>query len=117
MSFGLEDIRRWATALPEVEEATHFRLPSFKVRGKPFAGVEKGGATAIVSVDQAEAEAVVAAEPEGFEEVWRNANGRIFVGLRVDLSRVAAGHMEELVGKAWRHKAPKRLVAAYDAEG
>lgn len=30
----LDDIRRYARALPEVEEATHFRLPSFKVRGK-----------------------------------------------------------------------------------
>jgi hypothetical protein len=38
-----EDIRRFATAFPEVEEFTHFRVPGFKVSGKPFAGMEKGG--------------------------------------------------------------------------
>jgi hypothetical protein len=47
----LDDIRRLATAFPEVEEFTHFRQPAF----------------------------------------------------------------EELIERAWRNKAPKRVVAAYDA--
>jgi hypothetical protein len=36
----LDDIRRMATAFPEVEEFTHFRIrmPAFKVMGKAFAG-------------------------------------------------------------------------------
>ena len=35
-----DDIRRWAMALPEVEETSHFRfhLPVFKIRGRTFLG-------------------------------------------------------------------------------
>lgn len=111
----LDDIRRYATAFPEVEETTHFRLPTFKVKGKPFAGVEKGGRTAVVSVGQEEAAAAVAADPETFEEVWRKAATQIFVGLRVELARVSPERLQELVEQAWRNKAPKRVIAAYDA--
>ncbi|MCW3842563.1 MmcQ/YjbR family DNA-binding protein [Micromonospora yasonensis] len=111
----IDDIRRYATTLPEVEEFTHFRLPSFRVRGKPFAGVEKGDRTAVFSVSPEQAAAAVAADPTAYEEVWRKAATMIFVGLRVDLDRISEQRMRELVEQAWRHKAPKRLLAAYDA--
>ncbi|WP_219511417.1 MmcQ/YjbR family DNA-binding protein [Nonomuraea ceibae] len=113
---GIEDIRQCAMVLPEVEEATHFRLPSFKVAGKPFAGVEKGETTAIVSVTQADAQTAVTEEPEIYEEVWRagGPHGRIFVGLRVVLAKVTAERMRELVVLAWRNKALKRLMIASD---
>lgn len=55
----LDDIRRFATAFPEVEESAHFRQPAFKVRGKAFAGGEKGEATAVFSISQEEAAAAV----------------------------------------------------------
>lgn len=42
-----EDLRGFATPLPQVEESTHFGLPGFKVAGKPFAGLEKDRTTAI----------------------------------------------------------------------
>lgn len=112
----LDDIARFAVAFPEVEEVTHFRLPSFKVKGKPFAGVEKGGATAVFSVSQEEAAQAVADDPAIYEEVWRTAATKIFVGLRVDLAKVSRERVQELVEHAWRNKAPKRLVASYDAQ-
>ncbi|GIH27873.1 hypothetical protein Aph01nite_61830 [Acrocarpospora phusangensis] len=113
---GLEDIRQYAMAFPEVEEMPHFRLPSFKVNGKPFALLEKGDATAIISVGQADAQAAAAQDPEVFEEVWRagGPNGRIFVGVRVVLAKVTAERLRELTELAWRHKAPKRLVTSFD---
>ena len=111
----LDDIRRYATAFPEVEETTHFRLPTFKVKGKPFAGVEKGAETAVVSISKEDAAAAVAADGEVFEEVWRKAATDIFVGLRVDLAKVSEERLAELVESAWRNKAPKRVIAAYDA--
>ncbi len=113
----LATIREIALALPEVEEASHFGLPSFKVRGKPFAGVEKGERTAVFSVSQDEAARLAADDPESREEVWRTAGPkRIFVGLRVDLSTVSSRVVRELSELAWRNKAPKRVVAAYDAD-
>lgn len=52
---SLDDIRRYALRHPEVAESRHIRQPSFTVRGTPFAGVVKGGTTAVFSVSQQEA--------------------------------------------------------------
>lgn len=110
-----DDIRGFATALPEVEEFTHFRigLPGFKVRGKPFAGMDKGETTAVFCVGREEAAAAVAAAPSVYAEAWRP--NRTFLGLRVELAEISCERVAELVEHAWRNKAPKRLVAAYDA--
>ena len=109
----LSDIRRYATALPEVVEQPHFRLPAFRVADKLLAHLEKGDAHAIVCVGQAEAKSAAAAQPDVYEEVWRD--GRIFVGLRVDLARITQQRMQQLVEHAWRNRAPKRLVAEHDS--
>ena len=110
----LTDIRGYAMALPDVVEQPHFRLPGFRVADKLLAHLEKGDAHAILCVGQAEAASVAAEEPDAYEEVWRN-NGSIFVGLRVDLAKVGAERMRELIEHAWRHRAPKRLIAKHDS--
>jgi hypothetical protein len=109
----LADIRRYAMALPDVVEKPHFRLPGFRVADKLLAHLEKGDAHAIVCVGQEEARTAVANEPDIYQEVWRN--GRIFVGLRVDLTKVTKKRMRDLIEHAWRNRAPKRLVAEYDS--
>ena len=93
-----DDMRGYAMALPEVEEKPHFRLPGFRVADKLLAHLEKGDTHAIVCVSQ---------------EVWRD--GRIFVGLRVDLAKVTEKRVQELIEHAWRNRAPKRLVKEYDS--
>jgi hypothetical protein len=108
----LADIRGCAMALPDVVEQPHFRLPGFRVADKLLAHLQHGETHAIVCVGQAEAEAAAAARPDVYEAVWRN--GRFFVGLRVDLAKVPPERMRELIEHAWRHRAPKRLVAEYD---
>ncbi|RLP98018.1 MmcQ/YjbR family DNA-binding protein [Micromonospora sp. CV4] len=108
----LADLRSYAMALPEVVEKPHFRLPGFRVADKLLAHLERGDAHAIVCVGQAEASTAAADQPDIYEEVWRN--GRIFVGLRVDLCKVTEERMRELIEHAWRNRAPKRLVAAHD---
>lgn len=108
-------LRRFATAFPEVEEFTHHlhKQPGFRVRGKAFAGLEKGGGTAVFSVAEQEARTAIAAEPGVYEGV-RRPNGT-WVGVRVDLAAVPDERVRELLDHAWRNRAPKRLVAAYDA--
>lgn len=112
-----DDVRRLATAFPDVEEFTHFRfkVPGFRVGGKAFAGMEKGERTAVFSVGAEEAAAAVAAEPAVYEEVWRPGARPSLVGVRADLAQVSPERVAELVEHAWRHRAPRRLVAAYDA--
>ena len=109
----LADVRGWAMALPEVVEKPHFRLPAFRVADKLLVHLEKGDAHAIVCVGQAEATALASAEPSVYEVVTRE-HGRIFVGVRVDLAAVEPGRMRELIAHGWRHRAPRRLVAAHD---
>ncbi|MEU8299620.1 MmcQ/YjbR family DNA-binding protein [Micromonospora sp. NPDC048909] len=110
---GLADIRGYAMALPDVVEKPHFRLPGFRVADKLLVHLEKGDAHAIVCVGQTEAKVAAADRPDVYEEVWRN--GRIFVGLRVDLAKVTEKRVQELIEQAWRNRAPKRLVAEYDS--
>jgi hypothetical protein len=109
---GIAKIRAYAMAHPEVSEAKHFNLPAFKVRDKVFVVIQKGSTHAIVSVDETQAEAAAAVEPQAYQVVRRN-NGRIFVGVRVDLAKASGVRVKELVEQAWRHKAPKSLSAAY----
>lgn len=113
---GLSELRTMAMTLPEVEEGPPVwaarRIAAFKVAGKSFVGVEKGGVTMTVSLAETEAKAIAAKHPHSYEEIWRN--GKIFMGLRVDLSKVPTRQVRELIEKAWRHSAPKRVVTAYD---
>ena len=110
----LADIRSYAMALPDVVEKPHFRLPGFRVADKLLAHLEKGDAHAILCVSQVEAKTAATDQPDVCEEVWRQS-GQIFVGLRVDLAKVTKRRMQELIEQAWRHRAPKRLVAEYDS--
>lgn len=113
-----EDVRGCALALPEVAEKPHFGRPGFRVGDKLMVSLHDDGdvPTAIVGVTRGTAARETAVDPEAFEEVWRS-DGRIFVGLRVDLSTVTIDRLRGLVEDAWRNKAPKRLVKAYDEAG
>jgi len=102
--------------MPEVEEGPPVRaarrIASFKVAGKSFVGVEAGGATITVSLAEKNARAFTAEHPDAYEEIWRS--GKTFMGLRVDLSKIPAERLRELIDASWRHSAPQRLVAAND---
>lgn len=115
---GLSELRAIAMALPEVEEGPPVqaarRVAAFKVAGRSFVGVEKGGVFITVSLGQKEAKAVAAEHPDAYGEIWRS--GKIFMGLRVNLSKVPARRVGALIEKSWRHCAPKRIVAAYDEQ-
>jgi hypothetical protein len=110
-----DEIRRWATALPEVEETSHFRfhVPVFKVRGRTFLGMGKDETTAVFCVSEQEADNAAAADPATCEAVRRLDARRSFLGLQVDLGDVSEERIRCLVENAWRQQAPKRLVAAH----
>jgi hypothetical protein len=113
----LAEIRSCALALPEVQEGPPVpaarRVAAFKVAGKSFVGVEKGLRTMTVSLGEQEASAVVAAQPDAYEEIWRD--GKRFMGLRVDLSKVSTRLARDLIERSWRHSAPRRLILARES--
>jgi hypothetical protein len=110
-----DDIRRWATSLPEVEETSHFRfgVPQFKVRGKTFTGLGKDATTAVFCVSEQEAESATAADPATCQPLRRMDARRSFLGLQIQLGNVSKARVRGLVEDAWRHQAPKRLVDEY----
>jgi hypothetical protein len=107
---GLSEVRAIAMALPGVEEGPPVRaarrVAGFKVGGKSFLGVENGCVTMTVSLGEKEAKVVAAKYPYGVEEIWRN--GKVFIGLRVDLSKVPAREVRAFIEKSWRHNAATR---------
>jgi hypothetical protein len=108
----LDQVRRFALALPGGTEEPHFDLTSFRVRGKIFATVTPDEERLHVFVDEPEIAASVAEDPAAFEPLlW----GKAVRGLRVLLPAARPERVEELLAEAWRRKAPKRLAAEYDA--
>jgi len=107
----LAEARRLALSLPEATEQPHFDMASFRVRGKIFVTVPPEGTSLHVFVDPLEVEGYVAQDPAAFEPLhW----GERLSGLRVNLAATPSGVLAEVIEEAWRRKAPRRLVAAFD---
>ncbi len=108
----LDAARRLALSLPEATEQDHHGFPSFRVRGKIFATQPDASFLHVMAEDD-EIRAAVAEDPGAFEEVWW---GKRLSAVRVHLALADAGEVEELLIDAWRRKAPKTLVTAFDAD-
>ena len=115
---GLKEIREFAMTLPEVEEGPPVRaarrIAAFKVAGKSFLGVEIGEATMTINLGQERAKIMTSERPEVYEEIWRNR--QIFMGLRVQLSKIPARRVRELIEESWRDTAPNRVIEAYEKQ-
>lgn len=107
--------RRFALSLPETTEEPHFELSSFRVRKKIFATVPLGGKTLHVLVDPDERVALIAEDPAAFEEIWWGKKIKTD-WVRVHLAVASREQVCELLEDAWRLKAPKRVLIAYDEE-
>ncbi len=83
------------------------RVTSFKVRGKSFLGLEKGGLTMTLSLAERDARATAVSHPNGHEEIWRNGK---FLGLRMELSKISSRELRNMIELSWRHSAPKRIA-------
>jgi hypothetical protein len=108
LAMRLDAARRFALSLPETTEEPHFEMSSFRVKGKIFTTVPVGGKCLQVR-------ALVADDPAAFEEiVW--GKRAMIDWIRVVLAKADRQQVEELLEDAWRRKAPKRVVAAFEAE-
>jgi hypothetical protein len=110
----LDAARTFALSLPETTEAPHFDLSSFRVKGKIFCTVPPEGKTLHVYADPDEARALVESDPAAYEHILWGKRERP-EWLRVHLAKAKVGDVKSLLEDAWRAKAPKRVLAAYDA--
>ena len=110
----LAQARAIALALPGTTEAPHFEATSFRVRGRIFATAPPDGSFLNVFVDEAEVDGYVAELPGVVEPLlW----GQRVRGVHVLLAAAPEHRVRELLAEAWRRRAPKRLVAEFDAAG
>lgn len=118
-----EDLRRIALALPEVTEDQD--MLGFAVRGKGFAWswkervvpkkprVERRDVLGVRVADAGAKEELLTADPEKF---FTEAHYNGFPAVLVRLAAVDPDELAELLTDAWRTKAPRALLAAYDAQ-
>ncbi len=113
MAVKYEKVRAWVEALPGgqevmVEEWGH---PTLRVNNKMFAGGAPGNSTMSVKCTKEEQEVLIAEQPD----VYSIAPyvGR-FGWVQVQLSKVDADELHELIIEAWRRTAPKKLVKEYE---
>ena len=111
-----ETWRAYAEALPEVTERPAWGMTCYRIRDKIFTSQDPHDPDSVgIAVDRGERAALIAAEPGKFH--MRPGHDDGFNWMRVRLAAVDDDELRELVEDAWRLKAPKRLVKAYDEEG
>jgi hypothetical protein len=109
-----DDVRRLALSLPETDDhPSHGGRSAFRVRKKGFCYIrEDGGSIALPVADFDEKEALLASDPRKFFTT-PHYDGYAMVCVR--WGKVGVRELRELLTDAWRLKAPKKLLAAFEA--
>lgn len=110
---SVEEFLRIVLALPEVTEGQPAKWIGLKVRNKGFAYLLEGEGIVMLKATREEQAAWVAQDPEVYQPT--HTSGR-FGWVQVRLALVSRDELDELITEAWCLSAPKRLVAAYEAE-
>ena len=98
---------------PETEESTWFGTPSLKVRGKSFVRL-KDADTLVLMCPLEEKELLMQMEPEVFFETDHYKG---WPAVLARLSQMDGVTLRHRLARSWRLKAPKRLIAQYEAAG
>ncbi|BCJ77937.1 hypothetical protein CS0771_74810 [Catellatospora sp. IY07-71] len=115
MAVSYEQVREWVLGLPGTGEVmvAEWGHPTLRVGDKMFASGQPGSTTMTVKASKEEQASLLAEAPDVYAVA---AYVGRFGWVQVDLDRVDAGELRELVVEAWRRTAPKKLVKQYDAE-
>ena len=104
---------RIALKLPGTQESTSYGTPSVKVKGKILSRLrtEAEGGLALVC-DFIDREILLQADPETFylTEHYRN-----YPMILIHLDKIRPDALPDLVERAWRMRAPAKLVKDYDS--
>jgi hypothetical protein len=108
-----DDVVALGARLPGVEVSTSYGTPALKVRGGLMCRMRTDPDALVVRVlDMGEREALLQGAPDAFFTI-PHYDGYPYVLAR--LETVDRQELAELLEDAWRLRAPKRLVAEYDA--
>ena len=111
----LERVAALARELPEVEEATSWGSPCFKVRGKTFAGLTSRHDGAIwTRCDRDERPLLVASNPDAYRLTPHFESSPAY--LLIWLEHIEEEELRERLIDAWLIRAPKRLAALHELD-
>jgi hypothetical protein len=109
-----EDVIEIGTRLPGVELGTSYGTPALRVRGKGMCRLRTNPDALVLRVsDMGEREALLQSQPDVFFST-PHYDGYPYVLVR--LTAVDPVELEELLEEAWRVRAAKRVVKAWEAE-
>ncbi len=109
-----DDVVAIGTRFPDVELTTSYGTPALKVRGKFMCRLRTNPDALVLRViDLGDREALLQGQPDVF---FSTPHYDGYPAVLVRLEAVDPAELAELIEDAWRLHAPKRLVAAYDAE-
>ncbi len=100
-----DDARGLAMGMPEAAEQDHHGFPSFRVRGRIFATLPDE-AHLNVMVDEQQTQVATHCDPSWCAEILWGGQIR---GVRVTLAAADPETVTELIGDAWRRRAPASL--------
>lgn len=108
-----DDVVEIGTRFPGVEVTKSYGTPALKVRGKFMCRLRTDPDALVMRViDLGEREALLQGEPQTFFST-PHYDGHPYVLIR--LESVDPVELAELLEDAWRLRAPKRVVAQFDA--
>ena len=109
-----DDVVAIGLGYPGVEVGTSYGTPALRVKGKGMCRMRTDPDALVVRVlDLADREALLRGVPDVFFTT-PHYDGYAYVLVR--LAQVDPDQLRELIEDAWRLSAPKRVLAAYDAE-
>ena len=112
---GWDTVHEIASGFPEVEESRSGRR-SWRVNGKLFAweARERDGGGLAVRVDRDEKELILDGDPEIY---FTSPHYRGYPGVQIRLENISIDELRSRLEDAWLIQAPKRVAAAFLAEG
>lgn len=109
-----EDVRRIALSLPETTEKPSYGTPGFRVADRLFARLRDDGESLVVWVaDEGEKQALVQSEPGRY---FTTAHYDGHPSVLVRWAKVDVEELTELLTEAWRLRAPRRVLRAYELD-
>jgi hypothetical protein len=112
MAVSFSIVRYLALALPGVEERLCHGTPAFYVRKKIFSRLLEDGETLSLAYPRGERDALIGRWPDIFSVTPHFQN---YDYVLVNLHAVNESVLQERLESAWRMKATKRAIAAYEA--
>ena len=102
-----------AVKLPDVEISKSYGTPALKVHGKTLARLKEDGETLVLRTDFVSRQILTRADPDTF---FFTDHYRDYPLVLVRLARLDASALPDLLERAWRQVAPKKLVDARDRD-